>query len=150
MKVWVALTEIGLFLNILHVLRSLVGNLSKTQPELPDLKDILAFFIYLVVMIYLIMVVMSYKAEIESRSIVKPLPFQVVSFVAQAICWADDFITNSQLRLFQRWWHLHRQWTSQASGASGRKRMSPTSSINHLSEPAVSAMFTPDLSICLC
>ena len=148
MKVWVALTEIGLFLNILHAVRSLVGNLSKSQPELPDLTDILAFFIYLVVMIYLIMVVVSYKAEIESRSNTKPLPFQVVFFVA--ICWTDDFISNSQLRLFLRLRHLHRQWTSQASGASGRKRMSPTSSINHLSEPAVSAMFTPDLSICLC
>jgi len=78
MKVWVALTEIGLFLNILHAVRSLVGNLSKSQPELPDLTDILAFFIYLVVMIYLIMVVVSYKAEIESRSNAKPLPFQVV------------------------------------------------------------------------
>ena len=78
MKVWVAFTEIGLFLNILHAVRSLVGNLSKSQPELPDLTDILAFVIYLVVMIYLIMVVVSYKAEIESRSNAKPLPFQVV------------------------------------------------------------------------
>merc|ERR1719474_273710 len=79
MKVWVALTEIGLSLNILHAVRSLVGNLSKSQPELPHLTDILAFFIYLVVMIYLIMVVVSYKAEIESRSNAKPLPFQVVA-----------------------------------------------------------------------
>ena len=78
MKVWVALTEIGLFLNILHVVRSLVGDLSKSKPELPDLTDTLAFVIYLVVMIYLIMVVVSYKAEIESRSNAKSLPFQVV------------------------------------------------------------------------
>ena len=72
---WVSCTVFGLFLNIL---RPLMGGLSKSQPELPDLTDILAFFIYLVVMIYLIMVVVSYKAEIESRSNAKPLPFQVV------------------------------------------------------------------------
>ena len=78
MKVWVALTEIGLFLNILHAVRSVVGRLSKSKPELPDLTDTLAFVIYLVVMIYLIMVVVSYKTEIESRSNAKSLPFQVV------------------------------------------------------------------------
>ena len=78
MKVWVALTEIGLFLNILHAVRSVVGDLSKSKPELPDLTDTLAFVIYLVVMIYLIMVVVSYKTEIKSRSNMKPLPFQVV------------------------------------------------------------------------
>ena len=78
MKVWVALTEIGLFLNILHAVRSLVERLSKSKPELPDLTDTLAFVIYLVVMIYLIMVVVSYKTEIESRSNAKSLPFQVV------------------------------------------------------------------------
>ena len=78
MKVWVALTEIGLFLNILRSVRSVVGDLFKSKPELPDLTDTLAFVIYLVVMIYLIMVVVSYKAEIESRSSVKALPFQVV------------------------------------------------------------------------
>ena len=78
MKVWVALTEIGLFLNILHAVRSVVGDLSKSKPELPDLTDTLAFVIYLVVMIYLIMVVVSYKTEIESRSNMKSLPFQVV------------------------------------------------------------------------
>jgi len=82
MKVWVALTEIGLFLNILHAVRSLVGDLSKSKPELPDLTDTLAFVIYLVVMIYLIMVVVSYKTEIESRSNAKSLPFQVVPKVA--------------------------------------------------------------------
>ena len=147
MIMWVSLTVFGLFLNIL---RPLMGGLSKSQPELPDLSptNILALFIYLMVMIYLIIVVVSYKAEIESRSNTKPLPFQVVFFVA--ICWTDDFISNSQLRLFLRLRDLHRHWTSQASGASGKVRMFPTSNINHLSEPAVSAMFTPDLSVFLC
>ena len=77
MMMWVSFTVFGLFLNIL---RPIMGGLSKSLPELPDLSptDILAFFIYLMVVIYLIMVVVSYKAEIESRSNAKPLPFQVV------------------------------------------------------------------------